>query len=236
VGSDQRVTSPPVSVPELGPLLGRFSSPAPRGPEVLPLDDLRHELLHTLYRYGASARQEQSAGRPEAARARLAHSAWLEAWHHAMEAVAARLLGEIDHRLDAAAAESRMPPRRLAQIRPSAADRQTIRARLDAAGIPLERVAPPEQAADLAEGLLRAAMALDDSWERLERVVVDELTAWDGDVRRVRAWFRPRTTLWAVTVSLLLLAVLLGLSLGGYLPAPGPLRLLQQWFWSIPWR
>jgi hypothetical protein len=236
VGSDQRVIPPGLEVPELGPLLGRLSSPAPRGPAALPLDDLRHQLLDALYREGANARREVLAGRPDAARAQLAHSAWLTPWRRAVEGAATRLLGEIDRRYDEAAAESRMPLRRLQAARPGEADRRTVRARLEAAGIPLERATPPEAARDWNEGLLRAAMALDDSWERLEHAIVAELDGWAADVGRVRAWRRPTGPLWLITALAVLLAVALGLSLGGYLPAPGPLRLLQQWFWSLPWR
>jgi hypothetical protein len=217
-------------------MLGRLSSPAPRGPHALPLDDLRHQLLETLYQAGGSARSELAAGRADPARARLAHAVWLAPWHQAVERAAVRLLGEIDRRFEEAAAESRMPLRRLQEARPSEADRLTVRARLEAAGIPLERVTPPEAARDWNEGLLRTAMALDDSWERLERAVVAELDAWGVDVGRVRTWRRPTGPLWLLTGLTLLLAVVLGLSMGGYLPAPGPLRLLQQWFWSLPWR
>ena len=236
MGSDQRVTTPGLEVPELGPLLGRLSSPAPRGPAPLPLDDLRHQLLDHLYRAGADARREALAGRTDPARARLAHSAWLTPWRQVVEAASARLLGEIDRRFEEAAAESRMPLRRLQEARPSEADRSTVKARLEAAGIPLERVTPPEESRDWNEALLRSAMALDDSWERLEHAVVAELEGWAGDIGRVRAWRRPTGPLWLLTALALVLAVALGLSLGGYLPAPGPLRLLQQWFWSLPWR
>ncbi|HEX9893014.1 MAG TPA: hypothetical protein VGA78_03775 [Gemmatimonadales bacterium] len=223
------------SVPELGPLLGRFSSPAARGPEALPLDDLRRNLLGLLYQQGSAARRELTAGRPEGARVQLALSAWLALWTDAVKATADRLLGEIDRRIELAGAQSRFPERRLALAKPSEEDRRVVRARLAAAGIPLERVSPPEQASDWPDGLLRVAMALDASWERLERVVTDELLVWQRDVDRVRAWRRPTGPLWAITVAVLLLALLLGLSVGGYLPAPGPLRLLQQWFWSLSW-
>lgn len=230
------MSGPAPSVPELGPLLGRLSSPAPRGPEQLPLDDLRYQLLESLYRAGATARMEATVGRNDAAQSALAHSAWLTSWRTAVDGAVTRLLAEIDFRFDAAAAQSRMPARALRAAKPSKEDRHAIRARAEAAGIPLERVNPPEQAADRNESLLKAAMALDDSWDRLERVIGEELRSWQADVERVRAWRRPTAALWLITGLVLLLAIGLGLSLGGYLPAPGPLGALQRLFWSLPWR
>jgi hypothetical protein len=235
MGSDYDVSTRPV-VPELGPLLGRLSTPAWRGPQALPLDDVRRKLLATLYDHAGSARRDLAAGRGEAARARLNHAAWLAAWKEALQTTSARVLAEIDRRFDAAAAESRMPARLLARAKPDADDRRTVGARLSAAGIPLERAADPALGEDWSEGLLRIAMALDSSWDRLEQVVADELESWQAEVARVRAWRRPTGPLWALTAITLLIAVLLGLSIGGYLPAPGPLGWIQQWFWSIPWR
>ena len=96
-------------------------------------------------------------------------------------------------------------------------------------------VSPPE-AENLNSSLLHASMALDDSWERLGSTVVAELQSWERDVTRVRAWRRSTVPLWIITGVTALLAIALGLSLGGYLPAPGPLGVLQRWFWSLPWR
>jgi hypothetical protein len=201
----------------------------------LPLDDLRYQLLESLYRAGATARREM-AGQSEAAQSVLTHAAWLAPWRIAVDGAVTRLLAEIDVRFDAAAAESRMPPRALRAAKPSGEDRHAIRARVEAAGIPLERVNPPDRAADRNDALLRAAMALDDSWDRLERVIGEELRSWQADVERVRAWRRPTAALWLITGLALVLAIGLGLSLGGYLPAPGPLGALQRLFWSLPWR
>lgn len=223
------------SVPQLGPLLGRFASPLPRGPAALPLDDLRGRLLAGLYARAGLARRELAAGRPDAARDQLSLAAWLTLWREATGQVAERVLAEVDRRLAQAAAESRMPPSRLEQQRPTEEDRNTLRARIDAAGIPLEDAAPPEAASSWSDGLFRTAMALDDSWDRLEQVVLGELAAWQANVGRVRAWRRPVAPLWAATVAAATLALALGLSLGGYLPAPGPLGALQRWFWSLPW-
>jgi hypothetical protein len=110
-----------------------------------------------------------------------------------------------------------------------------IRSRIEAAGIPLERIESPDSAPDVTTALLHAAMALDESWERLGATSLAELASWERDVARVRAWRRNTTVLWIATALAAIAAIALGLSLGGYLPAPGPLGVLQRWFWSLPW-
>jgi hypothetical protein len=223
-------------VPELGPLLGRFAGSAPRGPEAFPLDDLRFKLLSALYERFGQARRELAAGNASRAAQLISRDTFLELWKEASGTAGDRLVAELDRRFDAAREESRMPPAAAAALRPSDADRKTIRARIGAAGIPLERMVSPPEAENLNSSLLHAAMALDDSWERLGSTVVAELRSWEGDVSRVRTWRRSTVPLWIITGVTALLAIALGLSLGGYLPAPGPLGLLQRWFWSLPWR
>jgi len=229
------VTVPIRSVPELGPLLGRMASPASRGPAELPLDDIRFEMLSALYGRAGLARGELAAGRPDLARHQLGREAWLAVWRDASGRVAARLLEAVDGRFRAAAAESRMPARVLERKGLPAEDRAVIRNRVEACGIGLEEMPPPEDAAEWPAGLLRSAMALDDGWERLEAVVVQELARYAPAVAAVRAWRRPLAPLWAGTALVFAGVVGLGLSLGGYLPAPGFLGTLQRWFWSLPW-
>lgn len=222
------------AIPELGPLLGRLASPAARGPECLPLDDLRFDLLTSLYAQGALARKAAEAGDAGAAAHALAPAEWLRLWRDAAGRAAERALAEIDHRLREAARVSRIPPKLLAARLPGGADGRTIRSRCESAGIPLEQVA--ESIADgLHQQLLRSAMALDESWERLIRVVEEEIADWEPEIVAVHDWRRPRAMLWTFTVGGLVAALLLGLSLGGYLPAPGPLGMLQRWWWSLPW-
>jgi len=236
VEGDLGVSGPLAEIPELGPLLGRFASAAPRGPAGFPLDDLRFRLLSGLYQRFGAARRELSRGNDAGAAAQISRDSWLTLWQEASSAAGDRVLAELDRRFDGARQESRMPPEKLALLKPSEGDRRTIRARLDAAGIPLERIESPDGTADITTALLHAAMALDASWERLGATAVAELGAWDHEIARVRTWRRTTALLWIVTAAALLLAVALGLSLGGYLPAPGPLGVLQRWFWSLPWR
>ena len=223
------------SVPELGPMLGRMASPAPRGPAALPLDDIRFDLLSALYVRAGLARSELAAGRPDVARHQLSREAWLAVWREAADRVATRLLERLTGRFSAAAAESRMPARLLVRRGLPEDDRAVIRNRVDACGTGLEEMPPPENVDDWPAGLLRASMALDDGWERLEGVVVEELARYAPAIEAVRVWRRPLAPLWAGTALVVVLVLGLGLSLGGYLPAPGPLGVLQTWFWSLPW-
>jgi len=223
-------------MPELGPLLGRFATSAPRGPAAFPLDDLRFRLLDGLYSKAGEARRDLASGQADRARDRISLEAWIALWREASSAAADRLLAEIDRRFATAGEASRMPAAMLTSLQPADADRRAIRARFDAAGIPLERAERPESAPDLTPALLHVSMALDASWDRLGAAALAELSAWERDIARVRAWRRPRTPLWIVTAAALLITLGLGLSLGGYLPAPGPLGVLQGWFWSLPWR
>lgn len=229
------MSAPAAPVPELGPLLGRLAHPASRGPAALPLDDIRLDLLSALYARRGLAARELVDGKPDLARHQLSRQAWLSVWREAAGRVNARVWERIDLQIAAAAEEARMPAAARDRIRPGEEDRKVTRNRIESAGIPLEQVDPPESAADWEGGLLRAAMALDASWERLERIALEELALHAAAVERVRRWRRPRTGLWAGTGAGLLMVVLLGLSLGGYLPAPGPLAALQRWFWSLPW-
>jgi hypothetical protein len=224
------------AIPELGPLLGRFAGSAPRGPDGFPLDDLRFRLLSGLYERFGQARRELQDGNAARAGELISRTTFLELWKEASGTAGDRLLAELDRRFDAAREESRMPVAALASLRPSDADRRTIRARIEAAGIPLERIESPEAAPDQTSSLLRATMALDESWERMGATAVAELASWERDVARVRAWQRPTAPLWILTGVVLSLATALGMSLGGYLPAPGPFGVLQRWFWSLPWR
>jgi hypothetical protein len=222
-------------VPELGPMLGRLATePGPAPAEVL-LGEVRLTLLTALFARAGLARHEAAAGRSGPARSHLALVVWLALWRDAAALGAARVEEEIDRRFRTAAAESRMPGRLLRRRLPHPEVRQARRTRCDSAGIPLERIPPPELAADWAAGLLTAAMALDESWGRLVATVAGELTRHQAEIESVRRWERPAAGLWTIAGATMLGAMALGLSLGGYLPAPGFLGVLQRWFWSLPW-
>ena len=218
----------------MGPLVGRLLTPAEPEPDAL-LDELRVELLTTLFaaagRARTAARQEGTA----AARAQLGHAVWLDAYRHAAERAASQSADLIDRRIRDAARVSRMPDRRLVRHLLTSADRETLLHRMISAGIPLERTPPPEEAEPWADGLRRSAAALETSWERLVRFVGEERVRGDAVARAVSQWRRSPVPLWILTGALLVLALYLGLVVGGYLPAPGPLANLRALWWSLPW-
>lgn len=208
-------------VPELGILLGRLAGPAPEVPAALALDHVRLAWVSRLFAAAGAARQAVGMDDLPAARQCLRHAVWLEAWRALASEVAAAVTATATVRLRQVAAEVRLPVAQLARYLPDRAEEQLILHRLEAAGIPLEQVTPPEAAADWHEGLARAARATDASWDRLRRVVEEEVARTDQRAGAVRAWRRPSAALWGLTGLVLFAAVAIGLWLGGML-APSP--------------
>ncbi len=76
---------------------------------------------------------------------------------------------------------------------------------------------------------------LEAAWEELVITAHQELSTGDRRAAEIRQWKRPWTPLVVTGLLLLGFATWLGLVLGGYLPAPGWLGPLTQWFWNLPW-
>ena len=241
-------TSPREVVPELGPLLGRLADPAVGPTRGLALDDVRFALLSELFELGGAARQFAAEGDVAAAASSLGRHGLLEAWERAGAVVAARVTERIDARLRGAAAESRLPRRRLARLLLDDEERRAISVRLGVAGGPfvvaldaLEHTVPgvgrTEAGLDAAgqpedDALGHVARRLEVAWERLSAAAGDEEAAWDAEIERVRQWRRPRWPLWAITAMVFGVALYLGLVLGGFVPVPGVLRPFAEYWWS----
>lgn len=250
--NDPAATRVMLSVPELGPSLGRLcASPAAEvaaGASPLPLlDDIRFDLVAVLFGLASAARGFAATADRGGAVASLSRSAWLQAWEDAVAQVGRRVTEWANTRLAAAAAESRLPVRKLKEIEVSEEETRGITARLGAGGggfiralDALERTAPHAVAsgprgdagfAEWREQLLAAARQLEAAWLALERAARDEGARWDVEVERARAWRRPRWPLWLITVVLFALATYLGLLLGGYLAVPDMLRAFVNFWW-----
>ena len=237
-------TSPREVVPELGPLLGRLADPAVGPARGLALDDVRFALLSELFELGGAARQFAAEGDVPAAASSLGRHGLLEAWERAVAVVAARVTERIDARLRGAAAESRLPRRRLARLLLDDEERRAISVRLGVAGGPfvvaldaLEHTVPGvgRTGAGLAawhDALGHVARRLEVAWERLSAAAGEEEAAWDAEIERVRHWRRPRWPLWAITAIVFGVALYLGLVLGGFVPVPGVLRPFAEYWWS----
>lgn len=256
--SDLSRAVPPLSssegwaVPELGPSLGRLADPpadsALAGPLSLDLEDIRLDLVTRIFDVAGAARSFMAAGDRQSAVSSLGRVAWLELWERAVASVAERLAQAVNGRLDAAALESRIPAKRLAEVRLQAAEVRAIEARLGSSGATfvsaldaLEQIVPVAASAgsrgrlvqeEWQTALATAARRLEAAWLLLIEAVRREQDRWQHEIERVRSWRRSRWPLWFLTLVVLLIACYLGLLLGGYLPVPGPLRPLAELWWS----
>lgn len=202
---------------EIGPWLGVVASPRPRpDPGGVPLDDVRLALVDRLLREG---------GRGAAA--------WRAAWEDAVGKAVRATVTAINEATAEAAARSLAPERVVRPAQPDPDDVRMIQARLGSAGIPLETATAQGDGADVP--LSRLGGALEEAWLELEELVAATVREWLPRARVVAAWRRPRGPLWIGTAALLLLALVTGLMLGGYLPPPAWFRPFTNWWWSLPW-
>jgi hypothetical protein len=239
-------------VPELGPSLGRLSDPPgslpDRGPLDVVLEDIRLNLVTRLFEVAGAARSFAAAGDRQGAVASLGRVAWLELWERAVAASARRITDIVNDRLRNAAAESRLPSKRLSSFLLAPEDERAIASRLGSGGASfvsaldaLEQTVPAA-AASGARGrqgleewqreLAAAARRLESAWLALSSAALTEQERWKVEIERVRAWRRPSWPLWAATLLLLLVMTYLGLVLGGYLPVPTPLQGLAELWWT----
>ena len=230
-----RAAAAEMTVPELGPLLGRLAA----GPVELPaalarLEPVRLELLTSLFQQGALARKALAGGDLAATRAALSSARWLALWEAAVEGVFLHIVAEIEQRVRDAATVSRYPARRLKAAFPDPEERSLLQGRLSAAGIQFEEALSllDDPARSWEEALRRVGGELEAAWERLTETVLREIAVWDRRADSVREWRRPWLPLGLAGSVALLIAGWLGLVLGGYLPLPGWLRPFAEWVWS----
>lgn len=224
-------------LPEIGPYLGRLADATRRfGDPTLGLDDLRLAMVSDLFERAHAARGFLLLDDQAGARAAL-DSGWLAVWRTAAAKATELTLASVRARMIRAQQRSGCPDRLVNRRLPSTEDREILAAKLDAAGIPLERQVargfPPGEG--WWEAVRRSAVALEDSWEQLEEIVRATARAADAEVAAVEGW-RPSPTPWLIGLACLTVtAGWLGLALGGYLPRPGWLDGVHRWFWSLPW-
>lgn len=225
-------------IPEIGPYLGRLADAVRQFEDpAVGLDAIRLQMVSDLFERTQSARGFLLTGDDGGARAALDKGAWLDLWRRAARQAAARTSDTIAARLTAAAQQSRYPARRLAPLLPSPEARAILVSKVEAAGIPLEgRLARGFPArSGWWDAVRQAAVALEDSWEDLETVIRTELVEARSVVQRVEQW-RPSPVPWYVALGIgFAVTGWLGLVLGGYLPRPGWLDPINDWFWSLPW-
>jgi hypothetical protein len=240
------------TVPELGPSLGRLSDPPgslpDRGALDVVLEDIRLDLVTRLFDVAGAARSFATAGDRQGAIASLGRVAWLELWERAVAAAARQITDVVNDRLQEAAAEARLPAKRLNQVLLTPDDERAMASRLGSGGAgfvgaldALERTVPAAAAAgqrgrigveDWQRALAAAARRLESAWLALTAAALAEQDHWKAEIERVRAWRQPTWPLWLVTLALLVVVTYLGLVLGGYLPVPAPLQNLAELWWS----
>lgn len=240
------------TVPELGPSLGRLSDPpyVPPHPGALGLvlEDIRLDLVTRLFDIAGAAREFMTAGDRESAIASLGRVAWLDLWERAVAAAAQRLAELVNSRFRDAAAEARLPPKRLVSVLLGAEDVRAIGSRLGSGGAgfvsaldALEQTVPAAAASgrrgqlgqeEWQLALATTARRLESAWQALVEAAQVEQGRWQAEIELVRAWRKPRWPLWVVTVFVLLTVTYLGLVLGGYLPVPALLRGVAEFWWT----
>ena len=233
-------------LPELGPHLGRLCALAEPTVRWAPLDDIRLDLATAVLELASAAR---GFGDDRAAVVgALRRHEWLGQWDRALDRAAERTVQAIDDAFASAAAESRLPSRRLVPLRVRADERDAITARLGAGAAPfvaaldrMDQLAAPvarggasDEPAYTAwwEAVVEVARKLEAAWEALERAALAEEARWSTEVMKVRAWRRPAWPLWLVSVLVLAVATWIGLALGGYVPAPSWLRPFAEFWWA----
>ena len=225
---------PPISVPELGPSLGRLIVPRRLTVPWVPVDDVREALATDVMTRAGAARRAAAAGDVAGAARMLAPGVWQDAWERAVRRAAERLAAAIDAEIERAAWAVRMPRRKRQRWLLTPGERQAVGVRLALGGEPLGAalavLGPAAQrlAGDRGDGpalewqdaLRLTARRLEAAWLALEAAVAAERERWAPEWAVIAAWrppLWPVVLLWAPVAAAL---IWLGLLLGGYLPAP----------------
>jgi len=205
-------------------------------PGGLALDAVRLRLATRLFERAGEARRLAAREERQAAVSAIGRVAWLEAWDEGVGAVADLLSDRITMEIEGAAKAARLPRRKRKRLRLDAAARSALRARLGSAGatlVPmLDRLELRATEALRATALERDAVAewqdalratarrLEAAWLDLERAAELEARRWERVAGDVAAWRRPMWPVVFVGALALVLALWLGLVLGGQLSAP----------------
>jgi hypothetical protein len=80
--------------------------------------------------------------------------------------------------------------------------------------------------------LTGVARRLESAWLALTEAAKTEQQRWRSEIEWVRLWQRPRWVLWLISALVLALLTYLGLVLGGYLPVPGLLTGVAEFWWN----
>jgi hypothetical protein len=243
------MTSPklllPLRIPELGASFGKLITGTGRTPGGMALDAPRRQLVTRMIEHAGEARRLAANEERGPAVAALGRETWLAAWEEAVGTVADGLARRVDERLAAEARAVRMPRRLRRRVLLEPAERRALAARLGSSGAILIRALDEVQRRGTAalaatalqreavtawqDALKTAARRLEAAWLALEDAVDGEAARWADVADRVAAWRKPLWPVFVVGGIALLVVFWLGLTFGGYLPAPAWLvRLWEQ--------
>ncbi|HWA15364.1 MAG TPA: hypothetical protein VG817_02970 [Gemmatimonadales bacterium] len=242
-------TATSITIPELGPALGKLVVPALPGTPgpVVPLEDLRLKLVSQIFELAGDARRWLREGDRALAVATIDRDAWEGCWNTAVQAVAHRIAEKANARMLAAGQESRISARRLAALALNDDELRSLAARLDQAGEPLRQAlvaldalsaaarserASPEAVEAWKDGLATTARRTEAAWLALEERVLEEWRRWETEIAGLRGWRRPTWPLVLISVTIFLLFLWIGLMIGGYVTVPGPLVPAAEWVWA----
>jgi hypothetical protein len=227
-------------VPELGPSLGKLVTGTGRTPGGFSLTGIRHHLVTKMIETAGEARRLAANDERSAAIFAVSPVFWLTAWEETINAVATMVLEQVTGQINREADRVGMPPEVRERFLPGASERRTLGARLGSAGAGLVRVlddlerrgaaalaatALERSSMDAWHDALRAAgRRLEEAWLLLEDRVEMELAKWNPVIEQVGRWRKPLTPVLITGVVLLALAIWLGLTLGGFIPAPAFIR------------
>jgi hypothetical protein len=234
----------PLRVPELAPSLGRLIVPRRQSAPWVPIDDVREELATAVLELAGAGRAAAAREDWAAVLQVTGRRAWLHAWDQAVRRVAQRVSDRVDAEITAAARRVRMPRSQWRRRLLAQGERRAVVARLAAGGGPFVAATDALAAAGEAlhsasvldkephgrwqDALRAAARRLEAAWLALEAGVDEERRRWTPEIDDIARW-RPRLfPVVAVWLPVAAALILLGLILGGYLPAPSWLaRLLR---------
>ncbi len=240
------MTSPklllPLRVPELGPMLGKLVTGTGRDPGGLLLTPIRYHLVTKMIETAGEARRLAANEERSAAIFSVSSVVWLTAWEETVSAVSAMLLERVAARITREADRVGMPLRLRERFLPGPSERRPLSARLGSAGtglVPvldeLERRGAGALVATALErptldawhdALRAAARRLEEAWLLLEDRVEAETGRWDPVIQQVSRWRKPLAPVLLVGAVALGVAVWLGLTVGGFIPAPALLHSL----------
>lgn len=242
-------TTAPITIPELGPALGKLVVPAlPGAPvPVVPLEDIRLKLVSQIFELAGDARRWLREGDRALAVATIDREAWEGCWQSAVTAVAQRIAEKANSRMLAAGQESRISAKRLAALALNEDEVRSLAARLDRAGEPLRQAlvvldgvsaaarserATPDAVEAWKEGLATTARRTEAAWIALEDRALEEWRRWEVEIAGLRSWRRPTWPLLTISLGVFALFLWIGLMIGGYVDVPGLLRPMAEWVWA----